>query len=133
TQEICLELQDHSRAIRSAVEFFGSKNSADPQAQAARLADQFIKQNSPIFQLLQVDIHRDYDGTDVLLNIESHSAVGAVPLLYSRALLVGHDARRKCRKTGHSWWRQCPFTYARMYISAHCSPRPWSSRAAEIP
>src|ERR1039458_5545138 len=35
--------------------------------------------------------------------------------LYSRALLVGHDARRKCRKTGHSWWRQCPFTYARMY------------------
>ena len=36
-------------------------------------------------------------------------------LLYSRALLVGHDARRKCRKTGHSWWRQCPFTYARMY------------------
>src|ERR1035438_3176610 len=36
-------------------------------------------------------------------------------MLYSRALLVGHDARRKCRKTGHSWWRQCPFTYARMY------------------
>ena len=81
TQKICLELQDHSRAIRSAVEFFGSKNSADPQAQAARLADQFIKQNSPIFRLLQVDIHRDYNGTDVLLNIESHSAVGAVPLL----------------------------------------------------
>jgi hypothetical protein len=81
TQEICLELQDHSRATRSAVEFFGSKNSADPQAQAARLADQFIKQNSPIFQLLQVDVHRDYDGADVLLNIESHSAVGAVPLL----------------------------------------------------
>src|ERR1035441_4235519 len=37
--------------------------------------------------------------------------------LYSRALLMGHDARRKCRKTGHSWWRQCPFTYARMYIN----------------
>ena len=89
TQEICLELQDHSRAIRSAVELFGSKNSADPQAQAARLADQFIKQNSPIFQLLQVDIHRDYDGTDVLLNIESHSAVGAVPLL--SPLTARHD------------------------------------------
>src|ERR1017187_7542572 len=48
-------------------------------------------------------------------------------VLYSRALLVGHDARRKCRKTGHSWWRQCPFTYARMYNTEpqalHCTPR----------
>jgi len=72
---------DHSRVTRSAAGFFGSKNFSDPQAQAARLADQFIRQNAPIFQLLQVDVHRDYDGTDVLLNIESHSAVGAVPLL----------------------------------------------------
>lgn len=89
TQEICLELQDHARVTQSAVEFFGSKNSADPQAQAARLSDQFIKQNLPIFQLLQVDVHRDYDGTDVLLNIESHSAVGAVPLL--SPLTARHD------------------------------------------
>ena len=89
TQEICLELEDHSRVTRSAVEFFGSKNSADPQAQAARLADQFIKQNSSIFQLLQVDVHRDYDGSDVLLNIESHSAVGAVPLF--SPLTARHD------------------------------------------
>jgi len=81
TQQICLELLDHSRVTRSAVDFFGSKNSADPQAQAARLTDQFIKLNSPIFKLLQVDFHRDYNGADVLLNIESHSAVGAVPLI----------------------------------------------------
>jgi hypothetical protein len=81
THEICLEVPDHSRVVKSAVEFFGSRNSADPTAQAARLADQFIKQNSPIFQLLQVDIRRDYDGADVLLNIESHSGIGAVPLL----------------------------------------------------
>jgi hypothetical protein len=71
------------------VDFFGSKNSADPQAQAARLADQFIKQNTPIFQLLQVDVHRDCDGADVLLNIESGSAVGAVPLL--SPLTARHD------------------------------------------
>jgi len=81
TQEICLEVQDHSRVTRRAVEFFGSRNSADPQAQAARLADQFIRQNSPVFQLMQVDVRRDYDGAEVLLNIESHSAVGAVPLV----------------------------------------------------
>jgi hypothetical protein len=89
TQEICLELPDHTRVTRSAIEFFGTRNSADPQAQAARLADQFIKQNSSIFQLLQVDLHRDYDGTDVLLNIESHSAVGAVPLI--SPLTARHD------------------------------------------
>lgn len=88
-QEICLELQDHSRAARSAVAFFGTKNSADPNAQAARLADQFIRQNAPIFQLLKVDVRRDYDGADVLLNIESHSAVGAVPLL--SPLTARHD------------------------------------------
>ena len=51
----------------------------------------------------------------------------ALQQLYSRALLVGHDARRKCRKTGHSWWRQCPFTYARMY-----SPQPGHSGATEL-
>lgn len=79
--EAALVLPDHSRVTRSAVEFFGSKNSSDPHAQAARLADQFIKQNSPILQLLQVDVRRDYDGADVLLHIESRSAVGAVPLL----------------------------------------------------
>jgi hypothetical protein len=88
-QEICLELPDYSRVTRSAVEFFGSNNSANPQAQAARLAEQFIQQNSPIFQLLQVGVRRDYDGNDVLLNIESHGSVGAVPL--RSPLTARHD------------------------------------------
>ncbi len=81
TREVCLELHDYSRVTRSAVEFFGTKGSSDPSAQAARLVDQFIKQNTVIFQLLNVNVHRDYDGTDVLLNIESRSSVGALPLL----------------------------------------------------
>ena len=81
TRDICLELQDHTRVTKSAVAFFGSKASADPAAQAARLADQFITQNAPLFQLLQVSIQRDYDGRDVLLHIDSGSAIGAVPLV----------------------------------------------------
>ena len=81
THDICLELQDHTRVTKSAVAFFGSKASADPAAQAARLADQFITQNAPLFQLLQVSIQRDYDGRDVLLHIDSGSAIGAVPLV----------------------------------------------------
>lgn len=88
-QDICLELKDYSRITRSAVEFFGSKGSADPPAQAARLADQFLKQNASLFQLLQVAVRRDYDGSDVLLNIESSGVVGAIPLF--SPLTARHD------------------------------------------
>jgi hypothetical protein len=83
TRDICLELQDHSSVARSAVQFFGIRGSADPQSQsqAARLTDQFIIQNRPFLELLQISVRRDYDGTDVLLVIQSGSAVGAVPLV----------------------------------------------------
>src|SRR6202041_4081796 len=81
SNDICLELRDHTRVTKSAVAFFGTKASADPSAQAARLADQFIRQNVALFQLLQVSIQRDYDGRDVLLHIDSVSAIGAVPLV----------------------------------------------------
>ncbi len=81
TRDICLELQDQTRITKSAVAFFESKASADPAAQAARLADQFITQNAPLLRLLQVSIQRDYDGRDVLLHIDSGNAIGAVPLI----------------------------------------------------
>jgi len=81
TQDICLELQDYTQVTKSGVAFFGTKASSDPAGQAARLADQFITQNAPLFQLLQVTVRRDYDGRDVLLHIDSGSAIGAVPLV----------------------------------------------------
>ena len=80
SRDICLELKDHSRVTRSAVDFFGnSRASSDPMGQAARLADQSITQNPPLFRLLDVRVQRDYHGTDVLLHIASGNAVGAVP------------------------------------------------------
>jgi hypothetical protein len=79
-QGICLELRDHSLLAKSAVELFAVQKSADPQSQAARLADQFITQNRSLFGLLSVSVRRDYDGRDVLLLLESGSTVGAVPL-----------------------------------------------------
>jgi len=81
TPDICLELQDHTRITRSAVAFFGSSSSGDPAAQAARLADQFINQNAGLFRLLDVSVQRDYDGRDLLLHIDSGSAIGAIPLV----------------------------------------------------
>ncbi len=81
TSDICLELEDYSRSTKSAIVLFASKFSPDPASQAARLADQFLTQNALLFQLLEVQIQRDYDGKDVLLHIDSGSCVGAVPLI----------------------------------------------------
>lgn len=81
SEKTCLELEDHSSTEESAIEFFGTKGAADPKSQAARLTDQFITLNRPLFELLDVSVKRDYDGTDVRLLIESGSAVGAVPLV----------------------------------------------------
>ena len=80
-QDICLELNDHSTIFKAAAEFFGLRDSRDPQAQAARLTDQFITQNRAVLELLEVNVRRDYDGSETLLILQSGNAVGAVPLL----------------------------------------------------
>jgi len=79
-RDICLELHDHTSFVKPAAEFFGIRGSADPQSQAARLADQFIVQNRALLELVKVTVRRDYDGKDVLLVLESGNVVGALPL-----------------------------------------------------
>jgi hypothetical protein len=79
--EVCLELVDHSTKRRSAVDFFQLRALRDPNAQAARLADQFVTQNRSLVSRLDVRIEQDYDGSDVHLVINSGSAVGAIPLI----------------------------------------------------
>jgi len=81
TDDVCLELQDHSAFSRSAVEFFRLRNSRDPYTQAARLAEQFEIQNRPLFSLLDISMDRIFDGRDLVLNLKSGSVVGAVPLM----------------------------------------------------
>ena len=80
TTDLCLELQDHSLVRRSAVDFFQLKHLRDPEAQAARIAEQFIQQNRTLMSRLDARIDRDYDGRDTSLLISSGSAVGAIPL-----------------------------------------------------
>jgi hypothetical protein len=80
-EEVCLELADHSITERSAVDFFRVRGIRDPHAQAARMAEQFIKQNRALMSLLDVRIDRDYDGNDVRLLIQAGAAVGAIPLI----------------------------------------------------
>lgn len=84
SRDICLELEDHSIAQRSAIDFFQLRRLGDPQtvaARAARLAEQFVVQNRALTALLDVRIDRDYDGSDVRLLIRSGNAVGAIPLI----------------------------------------------------
>lgn len=81
SNDICLELEDHSAVEKSAVQFFGLEGEREPHAQAARLADQFITQNRSLLDVLDVTVRRDYDGNDTRLRIESGNAVGAIPLI----------------------------------------------------
>jgi hypothetical protein len=81
---MCLELQDHTTVTKSAADFFAVRGAVDPASEAARLTDQFISQNRALLDLIQVTVHRDYDGRDVLLVMQSGSAVGALPLLSSQ-------------------------------------------------
>lgn len=82
--EICLELEDHSVAGRSAIDFFQLRRVGDPQtmaARAARLAEQFVTQNRSLMALLDVRVDRDYDGSDVRLLVQAGNSVGAIPLI----------------------------------------------------
>ncbi|HTM12758.1 MAG TPA: hypothetical protein VL127_07590 [Bryobacteraceae bacterium] len=84
SNEVCLELEDHSTIRPSAIDFFQLRKLGDPQtvaARAARLAEQFITQNRSLMALLDVRVERDYDGRDVRLVIQSGNAVGAMPLI----------------------------------------------------
>jgi hypothetical protein len=77
---VCLELEDHGVARRSAVAFFGLKELRDPHSAAGRLAEQFVDRNRELLGALDVRVDREYDGRDVSLLIRAGSSVGAVPL-----------------------------------------------------
>ena len=84
SNDVCLELEDHSIFRLSAIDFFQLRKLGDPQTvatRATRLAEQFITQNRSLMALLDVGVERDYDGRDVRLVIQSGNAVGAMPLI----------------------------------------------------
>src|ERR1700722_4260034 len=52
----------------------------DPAPLAARLAEQFRKQNQEVLSSIQVDIATRYDGSHVNLEVTTGTTIGAVPL-----------------------------------------------------
>lgn len=77
--EICLELNDSSEKDYPAAGFFGCR-ARDPESQAARLGEQFVRQNRAIFAAMDVSAACHYDGVRVRLVLKSGAAVGAAPL-----------------------------------------------------
>src|SRR5690242_10026563 len=75
-----LRLDDCStRSVDASFLLCGAKP-RNPAVQTARLAEQFVEQNSTQLRLLDAHISPRYNGTSVTLQLSTSTRVGAVPL-----------------------------------------------------
>lgn len=79
-QPFWLAVADHSEQEWSALPLIRGTPPRNAQEQAARLAEQFVRQNSSLLGQLDVAIQRDYDGRELRLRLTAGGKVGAVPL-----------------------------------------------------
>ena len=77
----CLEITDSSTYYLPATFLIQGALPRDPQAQAAHLGQQFIRQNQGILKNFDVSVNQNYDGNKVDLVFEARTKVGALPLL----------------------------------------------------
>lgn len=76
----CFEITDSSVYRKSAEFLLGKTRVRDTLSQAARLGQQFLRQNRWIFSQFDVEADLDFDGSRVDIILRSHSKVGAMPL-----------------------------------------------------
>jgi McrBC 5-methylcytosine restriction system component len=81
TEPVCFKVADSSTLRLPAVRLLRGPAPRDPNAQAARLARQFIDRNRGLLANLDVVIEPHFDGTAVELSIRTGTRVGAIPLL----------------------------------------------------
>ncbi|MCB0167817.1 MAG: hypothetical protein KDI79_26560 [Anaerolineae bacterium] len=79
--QFCFEIVDSSTHYIPATFLVQGTLQRDPQAQAARLAQQFIRQNQGILKDFDISVELAYDGNTVDLTFEANTKVGALPLL----------------------------------------------------
>jgi hypothetical protein len=77
----CFEIVDSSISHLSANFLIHGSLPRDPQAQAARLCNQFINLNRGILGNLDVSAESVYDGNSVTLSLKAGTRVGAIPLI----------------------------------------------------
>ena len=78
---VCLETRDSTVFRRQATFLVSASGGRDLQAQAARLANQFIQQNRGILSQFGVASEIGYDGSTVDVVFRTSTRVGAIPLL----------------------------------------------------
>lgn len=75
-----ITLEDNSVVLWAASDLFDLKDSRNA-AEAARLAEQLVKQNRHIFSMAQIQCDREFDGRNVFLRIHTGNTIGAIPLI----------------------------------------------------
>jgi hypothetical protein len=80
TESSCFEVNDSSTTILPADFLCRGQGARDPAPLAARLAEQFRKQNHEVLSAIRVDIGTRYDGSQVSLEVTTGMTIGAVPL-----------------------------------------------------
>ena len=81
TNPLIFECIDSDEQRLNATRFIRGDLPRDPQAMAARLANQFIDQNRGILNNFDVQASQDYDGQNIWLVLRTGIKAGAFPLL----------------------------------------------------
>lgn len=79
-RDVCIEVTDCSTTRFGVAELLAVPNARDRQPLEARLAEQFLRVNRGVFEMLGVETRTSYDGLAVAITVESSTRVGAVPL-----------------------------------------------------
>ena len=77
----CFETTDLSTLTIDSDFLLNSNRGRNPEAQAAKLALQFIRYNRGLMNDFGVSVSSTYDGQNVLLQISTSNKIGALPLL----------------------------------------------------
>lgn len=81
SRSTCIEMVDFGVTRFDATRFIIGDKSRDPSGSSARLAEQFLNQNSGVLSSMGVSGSLTYDGLNTEVVFRSSSKVGAVPLL----------------------------------------------------
>jgi McrBC 5-methylcytosine restriction system component len=79
--QVCFEVTDSSLTRLPGTVLLRGPLPRDPNAQAARLAGQFVERNRGLLDNLGVVVEPQFDGTAVELAVRTDTRVGAIPLL----------------------------------------------------
>jgi hypothetical protein len=111
-----IELEDSSRQRVSANFLLDGRSEWGAEQTIGRLAKQFLKQNRGILRSFGIDAYVGYDGSDITVNLNTTTRVGALPLLspttgkpdYGLVIRPRYGWLGIGRMLSHTGWRVLP-------------------------